>query len=78
MVSYVVFFPQQAVTSRLKEVKEFACKFADRYELTDQERWWNYRNDGIVFGFEGDKGRQAANIFIDQCRLRNIRCWGEW
>ena len=68
MVSYVVTFPKEVATPRLKELKKEARRFAERYDLNEHERWWNYRGDnGIVFAFEGDKDRQAASIFQDQC-----------
>ena len=78
MVSYVLFFPEEVATSRLKELKEKARRFAERYDLNGHEKWWNYRGDGIVFGFEGDKGRQAAEIFRDECIIQGIRHRCEW
>ena len=40
----------------------------------DHERWWNYRDDGVVFGFGGEKGRQVASDFWHQCVVRGDRC----
>ena len=74
MVAYVLFFPKEVATARLKVLKEEARRFAERYGLGDHERWWNYRDDGVVFGFGGEKGRQAASDFWHQCVVRGDRC----
>jgi len=78
MVSYVLSFPKEVATARLKVLQEEARRFAEIYDLNDHERWWNYRVDGsIVFGFEGEKGRKAATNFWAQCIIRGDRCWPE-
>jgi len=77
MVAYVLFFPKEVATARLKVLKEEARRFAEQHGLGDHERWWNYRDDGIVFGFQGEKGREAAENFRAQCIVQGDRCLPE-
>ena len=63
MVAYVLFLPKEVATARLEVLKEEARRFAEECGLGEHEQWWNYRDDGVVFGFQGEKSREAAEKF---------------
>jgi len=79
MVAYVFFWKEVAIP-RLEPLREDASRQAKRFGLNEQEWWWAYRGDEIVFGFaEGDKGLHAAQFFHFNCTAQGIiPCRVEW
>jgi hypothetical protein len=75
MVAYV-FFPKAVAEPRLEVLKEDASSQAEIFGLKEQDWWWEYRGDEIVFAFAKlDKGRDAAVIFAFNSKLP---CRGDW
>jgi hypothetical protein len=78
MAAYV-FVRKDAAIPRLKELREAASRQAEGFGLNEQERWWNYRGDDIVFGFAmGAAGLRAAHFFHIYCTTQGIQCRVEW
>ena len=70
MVAYV-FFPKEVAITHLEALKEEASRLAERFGLNEQEWWWNYRGDDIVFAFakHGDRIERAADACATRCEL---------
>jgi hypothetical protein len=77
MVGYV-FFPKEVAITHLEALKKEASRLAEKLGLNEQEWWWNYRGDDIVFAFakHGNGGYHVAQIFAFNFKL--LPCRGEW
>jgi hypothetical protein len=67
-----VFFQMEDAIPRLDELRAWAGGQAKNFRVS-----WSrsYRGDYMAFCFKGDKARDAAHIFLTNCRSRDIPCW---
>jgi hypothetical protein len=65
---YYVVFRKEVALPRLEVLREMARSQAEKSGLSQSESFC--RGDDIVFGFKGDKAREAATAFEANCLLR--------